>query len=202
MARIEDLKYIIEEAAKVLPNGEQRFDIYNFKYNHQDLCHRYFNQPEIDERIASDYGIPTAEKDIENDFYEEISTLEKLLEKHNVEINLADWQKTTIDSGIKLFKGMNRRAYAIQLWENYAIPIRYRNDYIYIIYAPQDVMGTPIIHSRSVKFFISDLITGFEKQSEVTEKTQKLLSRFMWVAGISLLLLIPLLWNLVERLFR
>ncbi len=92
----------------------------------------------------------------------------------NVPINLADWQKgTKIESAEKMYKGLNRRAFAIQLWDWYAIPWRYKNNAIHIIWSPQDVMGKPIIHSYPVDFFLSNFSSILENQAESQLKTSK-----------------------------
>lgn len=80
----------------------------------------------------------------------------------NVPINLADWQKgAKIESAEKMYKGLNRRAFAIQLWDWYTIPWRYKNNSIHIIWSPQDVIGTPIIHSYPVDFFFCQIFHLF-----------------------------------------
>ena len=53
-----------------------------------------------------------------------------------------------------MFKDFNLRAYALQMWEWYAIPLRYQDEKVFAIWGPQDVMGTPIIHSYDTSFFL------------------------------------------------
>lgn len=92
----------------------------------------------------------------------------------NVPINLAGWQKgAKIESAEKMYKGLNRRAFAIQLWDWYAIPWRYKNNSIHIIWSPQDVIGTPIIHSYPVDFFLSNFSSILENQAENQLKAMK-----------------------------
>ncbi|HHW68937.1 MAG TPA: hypothetical protein GX747_01170, partial [Tenericutes bacterium] len=172
-----NFKPLIEEAIKKLKNGENRLAVsdYPLKY----ACLNGFNTPDFSERLSSNYRMPSENKDIEADYFEEITLLEKMMADANIPINFADWQKgTKIESSIqdtveKMHKGLNRRALAIQLWDWYAIPWRYKNNAIHIIWSPQDVMGTPIIHSYPVDFFLSNFSSILENQAESQLKAMK-----------------------------
>jgi len=161
-----DFKPLIEEAIKKLKNGENRLAVSDYPLY---ACLNVFGTPDISERLLSDFGAPSKNKDIEADYFEEITLLEKMMADANVPIGLADWQKritNKYESMEEMFKPFNRRAFAIQLWNWYAIPWRYKNNEIHIIWSPQDVMGTPIIRSYSVDFFLSHFSSILAEQSE------------------------------------
>ena len=148
----KNFKPLIKEAIKKLKNGENRLAVSDYPL--KDACLNGFSAPDISERLLSDYSVPSGNKDIETDYFEEIILLEKMMADTNTSINLTDWQKgTKIESAVKMYKGLNRRAFAIQLWDWYAIPWRYKNNAIHIIWSPQDVMGSPTIHSYPTDFF-------------------------------------------------
>jgi len=63
--------------------------------------------------------------EIENQYAEEVSAIEQLLIENDVQISLSGWQSRA-KAAEKIFKGMNRKAYAIQMWEWYAIPWRFK----------------------------------------------------------------------------
>ena len=168
----QDFKPLIEEAIKKLKNGENRLAVsdYPLKY----ACLNGFNTPDITERLSSDYGMPSDNKDIAADYFEEITMLEKMLSDVDVPTDLAIWQKRTkIKSAEKMYKGLNRRAFAIQLWDWYAIPWRYKNNAVHVIWSPQDIMGTPIIHSYPINYFLTYFSFTLEKQAENIIKVMK-----------------------------
>ncbi len=141
------------------------------------------------ERLTSDYGVASGDKGIEKEFFEEIELLENAISEAAVNIDLANWQKSKIKSMNKLYKGMNQRALAIQLWNCYAIPWRYKNGLIHLIWSPTDIYGTPIIHSLSV----SDFLVMYAKAEEnrMHELNILLKKRKIWY-GVALGVIISL----------
>ena len=136
---VRDLIFVIEEAIKRLPDGDKRLALSKFPLNY--ACLGNFPVPDFSERIASDYGMPAENTEIAKDYYEEISTIEKIMEESNLPISLADWQSgSKIEAAKKMHKGLNRRAYAMQMWDWYAIPWRFRNGLVHLIWSPHDVM--------------------------------------------------------------
>jgi len=149
-----DYSSIISKVIDNLPNGEQRFILSEYPFNYS--CIGVYQKPHFSERLLSDSGVSTGNKEIEKEFNEEIELLEKFIEEADIKIDLADWQSDSrIKDMEKLYKVVNRTAFAIQLWDWYAIPWRYRNDLIHVIYSPNDVMGTPIIHSFPAQEFLA-----------------------------------------------
>lgn len=195
----KDFKPLIEKAINELKDGENRFCISDFPI--RDICLENFPVPDMSENISSDYCISSDNKDIEADYFEEIKLLEKLMIDAEIPVNLADWQKGfKIESTEKMLKGFNRRAYAIQLWNWYAIPLRYKNDAICVVWSPSDILGTPIIHSYCVNYFLAILINQAENQAEGRIKTLKQLSFWKSFGIIAIIILIGLLSGLVNSI--
>ncbi|MBP9019441.1 MAG: hypothetical protein WBJ37_06625 [Bacteroidales bacterium] len=160
-----NFKPLIEEAIKKLKNGENRLTVSNYPLKYAFL--NGLDTPDISEMLYSDYGMPSENKDIEADYFEEITLLEKMIADANVPIYPADRKKgAKIESAEKIFEGLNRRAFAMLLWNWYAIPWRYKNKKIHVIWSPQDIMGTPIIHSYPLDFFLSYFSSILENQAE------------------------------------
>jgi hypothetical protein len=188
----QDFKGLIEEAIKNLKNGDNRLAVssYPLKY----ACLKGFNTPDVSERLSSDYGMSSENKDIEADYFEEITLLEKMMTDANVPIKLADWQRSIkTESAEKMYKGLNRRAFAIQLWDWYAIPWRYKNNSVHIIWSPQDVMGMPIIHSYSVDFFLSNFSSILENQAENQIKIMRQLNFWKNIGVLAIIVMVVFL---------
>ena len=160
-----EFKPLIKEAIKKLKNGENRLAVSNYPLKY--ACLNDFTTPDFSERLSSDYSMPSGNKDVEADYFEEITLLEKMMADANVPIKLADWQKSEL--GEKMFKGLNRRAFAIQLWDWYVIPWRHKNNATHVVWSPRDVMGTPIIHSYPTDFFLTNFSSILENQAENQE---------------------------------
>lgn len=194
---VKDFSFVIEEAIKRLPDGENRFALSDYPLSH--ICLKDFYAPDIAEYLKSDYGRPSSDKEIEKDYYEEISTLEKIMIDADVPISLSDWQTgTNSEAGKRLFKGINRRAYAIQMWDWYGIPWRFKDGFIHLIWSPSDVMGSPIIHSYPVENFLSNLTIKEGKHVQEIEQSNRQLN--FWknfghivIAIVSIILIIVLL---------
>lgn len=121
---LRDLAFVVEEAIRRLPNGEARFAVAKYPLGH--ACLSDFYGPDLNEQISSDYGMPAANKEIEQEFFEEITTLEKIMVEADVPIKLADWQAgDKLEPAQRMYEGLNRRGYAIQVWDWYAIPRRH-----------------------------------------------------------------------------
>jgi len=190
-----DLKPLIEKAIKQLENGDSRFATCgNPSIN---LILNDFSLPDFTERISSDYGLETGNKKILDDYYQEISLIEELMNKENVPIYLADWQK---NNSIELVEEMhindNRRLHAIQMWDWYAIPWRYYNDEIHFIWPPTDIYGSPIIQSYPINYFLNWLMKKSEIQIENQNKTLKQMN--LWKNSGIILAIITAIFLLVN----
>ena len=117
------------------------------------------------------------------------------------EIHLADWQRkgaARSEESERMFKDFNLRAYALQMWEWYAIPLRYQDEKVFAIWVPQDVMGTPIIHSYDTSFFLLQYVQNRIQEAEQKEKVERKLE--IW-SSIAILLIIAFVLLLYSWIF-
>jgi hypothetical protein len=189
-----DLAFVVEEAIRRLPNGEARFAAAKYPLGH--ACLGMFHGPDFMEELNSNYGMPAANKEIEHEFLEEIATLQKIMEEADVP---ADWQAgAKSEAAQRVNKGLNRRAHALQVWDWYAIPWRYKNGVIYLIWSPRDVFGSPIIHSYLVNDFLRGLAGKQEALFNQAAQNSKRLALWKNIGIISLTVLGILLFLLIQ----
>lgn len=187
----KNFRSIIGQVIKKLKNGDSRLAVSNYPLKY--ACLNGFSIPDIHERLLSDHSMPSSNKSVEAEYFEEITLIEQLMMDASIPINLSDWQKgTKIESTEEMYRSLNRRAFAIQLWDWYAIPWRHKDNKIHIIWSPHDVMGTPIIHSYSVDSFLTNLSSVLENQAEKQSKIWKQLG-FWKNFGIIVFIVIAIL---------
>lgn len=104
-----------------------------------------------------------------------------------------DWQVgAKLESAQKMYKGLNRRAYATQVWDWYAIPWRHKDGLIHLIWSPRDVMGSPTIHSYPVNDFLRGL--SGKQEAIIKQLTQSSRRLVLWRnIGIAVLILLGIL---------
>lgn len=196
---VRDLKHVIEEAIRRLPHGKTRLAVSNFPLSYACLSELY--GPDISERLSSDYSMPSGNEEIEKQYYEEITTIEKIMVEIDVPIRLANWQsRSKSEPAEKMMKEMNRRAYAIQMWDWYAIPWRLSGDSVHVIYSPHDVMGTPIIHTYPAHHFLRSLAETMEKQHTQAEKLSNQLSFWKNLGIIVLVVIVIVIGGIIQGL--
>lgn len=190
-----DLRYVVEEAKTRIPNGEARFAVSDFPLSH--TCFSFQCGPNMSEILSSNLSISSENEEIEKQYYEEIKVLEEIMVETDTPINLAEWQRGSAES---VMKGMNLRAYAMQIWDWYAIPWRLDGETVYIIYSPQDVMGSPIIHTWPATNFFEALAKTASKQNSDLENLDKKLS-FWKNFGIIILVVVAIVtWGYIQNL--
>jgi len=139
---LRDMATVINEAIRRLPNGDSRFSVSRLPLS--NVCLAGFEAPDIQEQISSDYSMPPTNQEIAKQFHEEITMIEKVMDDMNIT------KRLNLDA-------FNRKAYAMRLWDSYAIPWRFHNETVQLIWAPRDLMGTPVIHSYPVPYFLRTL---------------------------------------------
>ena len=179
---------VIEEAISRIPDGEYRLAVSD--YSLKNACLSEFYAPDLSEWLSSYDTMSSGNDAIEKQYFEEITTIKKIMADTDVPIHLADWQsRAKSPAGDKMFKVLNRRGYAIQVWEWYAIPWRYKDGLIHLIWAPQDVMGSPIIHSYSVNEFLERLSNKQKAQFMKFQKSHKQIDIWRTISIIMLFFL-------------
>jgi hypothetical protein len=195
---VRDLTFVIEEAIRRLPNGNSRLRLSAYPLSH--ACLSGFNNPDISERLSSDYGMPSGNEEVEKEYNEEILTIEKIMEEAQVPIKLAKWQKgSKSDAADGLYKSLNRHAYTIQIWDWYAIPWRFKNGFVHLIWSPHDVMGSPIIRSYPVSDFLGGMSTKLESHFKERDKVVIQLSFWKNIGIIVLIIVGIFLWVFVRK---
>lgn len=187
---------VIEEAIHRLPDGELRFFVKDYPVSHACLTDLWY--PNESEWLSSDYGLPSGEKKVEEEYFEEIKLIQEILVEEDIPIQLSGWQKSDEEHAERMMKGLNRRAYAIQMWDWYAIPWRLRDEAVYVIVSPNDVMGTPIINRYDVNDFLFAITDKTVKQQKQKDKLHRKL--FFWKTfGVSVLFIFGLVLLVVIR---
>jgi hypothetical protein len=194
---IRDLKPIVKEAIRRLPRGETRFSLSELSLS--AVCQNLFSGPDIAETLLPNYGERSENRKVENQYYEEIKTLEEIMLEANVPIHLADWQVGwKIESADKMMVVMNRRAYAIQIWNWYAIPWRLDGDSVHVIFSPEDIEGAPMIHTYSGGYFLELLAEKLGKQQLQFENMEKKYSSWANFGLIMIILFGAILFALIQ----
>lgn len=184
----------VEVVISKLDNGQNRFSTRSKpQLPLNSVCFIDFPAPDYSERLISDYGMPSKSnnKDIEKEYFEEVTLIEELIEEYKIPIDLSDWQKGDLHDFVKdINKNLNRRNLAVQIWQWYAIPWRYKTDSVYFIRQPQDIMGTPIIQEYPVGYFLTRLSENLENQTIIKIKNLKSLDKWKSVGGIFIFIVI------------
>ena len=170
---VRDIIPVIEEVIKRLPNSNHRFLASKFPLNH--VCLDGFCDPTFEERLLSNFNQVSGNEEIVKQFYEEIKMIEKIMEEMNLPNN-PDLQ------------ARDRKAYAMQIWDCYAIPWRYYNKSVYIIWSPHDLYGTPIINCYSVPHFLTVLAEIMEKRNERIYKQSRHLKAWIIIGVLAFIL--------------
>jgi hypothetical protein len=93
---------------------------------------------------------------------------------------------------------MNRRAYAMGLWENFAIPIRFSHGRVSVIWAPHDVMGAPIIHTYSPERFLAHVAGVLASMGEEVLRAERRFQKLTVVTAVLALVCLVLLARVVR----
>ena len=195
---VRDLASVIEEAIRRLPDGELRLTIADSPL--RDVCPGSYWLDGKDGFLRK--SIPSGNDDIEEQYYEEITTIEKIMVENGVPIELADGQSDLND---ELFEKENRQYYAIQLWDWYAVPWRLRGDTVHMIYSScYNYLSPPDIHSYDAEYFIRSLAKHHHQQAkELNKQVDELKKRLSFWKNFGIIVFILtgiVLWVIIEGL--
>ena len=109
--------------------------------------------PSFDERLTSDYGSASGQPALTEEFFDEVTAIQEALEKLGIHAPPPSWMGRS-EVAQRLGRSLNQRATALGIWDQVAIPVRFRNNQVFRIWAPDDVMGTPIVDSMSVSEYV------------------------------------------------
>lgn len=182
---VRDVAPVIEEVIRQLPNGDLRLSASRFPLSH--VCLAGFYAPTISEQISSNCSMPSTNKEIAKQFYEEVSMIETIMEEMNIP-NRPDLQ------------ALDRKAYAMKIWDCYAIPWRYQNETVHLIWSPQDLMGSPITHSYQVSYYLRALAEILEKRHVQAWKHARHMTYWRIFGILTLIILCLAIWVIIEKL--
>lgn len=154
-------KIVIQEAIARLQDGVNRLKF--SEYSESSFYTELFGSPFEEEYEQSDYGEPSKYIHIQKEFMEEVYTIEKILLEKNIPDQTYKKQRSEIEQ--KFINSTHRRSYALSIWDQFSIPIRKRDNRIYMIYSPRDIMGTPIIHCYTIEDYNSKMIMKATKST-------------------------------------
>jgi hypothetical protein len=187
----------IDSVIKALPDGNRRLT-----HTPTHLSLSWFPDelaPHFGEEIMSDYGMPTEHTDLEADFNKEVDAIKQWLEDNNVEGKLLDYEKSDIPSVRKMFESIDRRSQAISLWNRYAIPLRIKKNWVYRIWAPRDIYGSPMIKRIRIEEFIM-LVAEKTSEDRITLfRLKKRLRAWKRALFLIVLLLIATSWRWILK---
>ena len=141
-------------------------------------------KPDLQDELLSSYSIDTGFRALEKEFREEVQAIRETLDELGHEPELADWQKSSIEGGRKMMQSLNQVAGALSIWDEIGVPIRRRDNIIYRIWAPRDVMGSPIIKALPVDAFINGVTEQTASNLIEIERIKRLLKKWRVAAII------------------
>ena len=149
------------------------------------------SRPDLQDELLSDYGQATRFSVLEKEFREEIDAIRETLDELAHESELADSQKSSRGAEQSMMKSLNQIAEALSIWDQIGVPIRRRGDIVFRIWAPRDVMGSPIIKALPIDTFIN--CVAEQSVSDRIEIERVKTSRQRWrITAIMLTVLIGL----------
>ncbi|MGO9530771.1 MAG: hypothetical protein ACLP3B_06280 [Syntrophobacteraceae bacterium] len=139
----EDHAALIRVAIPRIQGGTQRLSVAPIA----DSMKILLEPPHIVEWDDQDYGVSKDISVISSQYYEEIKIIETLLiemvQLGQFEIIQQVFEKAGND---KYARNRAIAGYARQLWRDHAIPIRVNDGKICVIWPPEDVLHSPIVH--------------------------------------------------------
>jgi hypothetical protein len=187
-------RHIIVETKRRLPDPDLRFNE-NAAIPMRLVCLQRLPSPTLDEAIRSDYGVSSGAsvKAVTEDFWKEIQTIEQCIKDSDLKVHLAIWQKGADPQAVdRIFEGLNLRAYALQMWDWFAIPLRYRDHKVFAIWAPRDALGTPIIQAYDTGSFLKQSVWNQVQEAENRKILERNLRIWMTI-GTLLIIFIGLM---------
>jgi len=185
----EDHAALVQEAVSRIQGGSQRLSVTPIADGIKILLERpHF--VEWDDQDYGNFGDSDATLSLTSQYREEINTIETLLvemvQVGRFEIIQRVFQTAGND---KFARNRAIAGYARELWRDHAIPIRFHNGKICVIWPPEDVLHLPIIHEYDpCQFFTATGNTVLEMR-KAFEGEKKKLGIWKNIAIFSLVLL-------------
>jgi hypothetical protein len=194
----EEHAALIRKAVSILPNGSQRLSIKPIRMG--ESIQMLVNPPDPIEWDDQDYDVPLKFSEIGTQYYEETKVIETLLTESVGVGGLKLLQDVLNDVGDDKF-ARNRAitGYASQIWYDHAIPIRFHENSVYIIWPPNHSLQQPIVHDYNIGEFFMRAADKVQRVQAELDNSQKGLSKWKTIGIWSLFLLILVVASLVMR---
>lgn len=143
----------------------------------------------LEQYLDREYGLSKQPQDILNQYYEEIDEIESYLEKIKAKFKIENEFAEAISDIITVTEGLSIKNVALNIWEFYAIPLRYRNGFVFMIHPPQSVGMPPYVESMNVELYLS-LVS--EKTAESKGEIFSLNSKIKFYQNVIVVLIVLL----------
>lgn len=125
-----ELAPLIEEAVRRLPDGGKRLSPYGYQLSL--ACRKGLYVPDLPDlsSVENVEDVVIGDKTIQNAFQEEVKVIRELL----VERGYAELSEK--EAGASLMQGMALQALAVDIWEWFAIPWRFKDGAVFVVSPP------------------------------------------------------------------
>lgn len=174
---------VINKAIEMLQEGDKRFTSAN-KVPFKDVIDEFSKVTLADKNLWLNYDMPSTSKNIEFDYFEEITLLVKLLEEADSS-HLKNCKKDNAGRLTEYDEVLKCRAAAMKIWDNYAIPWRLKNNNVHIIFSPNVITGKPVIGTYDVSSFLKIIAVILEHRAgNELEKSKKLFYKNLGISAL------------------
>lgn len=137
-----------------------------------------------EQQLKSDHGIPSGPKQLNEEFDAEVKAIHECLDRFERLPRFAKWQETKDPNARLMYKSLNQRADALQIWEHIAFPLRRRGDIVFRIFAPRQVLGgAPMIGALHVDDFIRGVSSHTVRDKHEIARLRKQLNVWKIIAA-------------------
>jgi ElaB/YqjD/DUF883 family membrane-anchored ribosome-binding protein len=197
MSGEEENAVLVGKAISILPMGSRRLSPTRVRM--AERLGVFVHPPEPNEWLDQDYE----ELNLSNigaQYYEEIEAIKKLVTESADAGGLQSLQDALKEVGDdKYARNRAVAAYAKQVWHDYAIPVRFCDGEIYIIWAPDHELHLPIVYAFGVSEFFLASADKIQRSQVELERTQKRLSKWQTIGICAAFLLIVGIAALLAR---
>ena len=182
--------HVVGAAKRRLRDGDSRF--------HDDatvpmrgcMPSAFSMPPDITELAESNSShVSDANRKITEIFFEEIAALEDALDEWGGEIPPPDWLCRS-DETKRLGRLLNKRAWAFQLWDWYAIPARFVEGSVATVWRPDGALNPPVVRWYNVSDWLAESTVEINRHRRRAWELQRARLRNAWiVAGVSLVVM-------------